>query len=145
MQPGLVMAECSRPVTSFTLSDLVAFFPQTAQIILCKTSPDPIWFWLCQVFAKQIWSRSKPVCKKNQACFWPMPPSWSRSDPACLLGRWQLTRLSSCSARNITNVISVTGPPFIISCQQIQPTSSHILPLLTVSFVWTLLLVGHKV
>ena len=39
-----------------------------------------------QVLAKCIWSRSKPVGKNHLARFWPMLPSLSKSDPACLLG-----------------------------------------------------------
>ena len=42
----------------------------------CKTSSS----WLCQVLAKRIRSGNKPVCKNRQARFWPMLPSWSRSD-----------------------------------------------------------------
>ena len=40
------LAGCNRPATSFRLSDSDAFVPQTVRIILCKTSPDPTWFWL---------------------------------------------------------------------------------------------------
>jgi len=53
--------------------------PQTAQIILCKTSPDLnriAWSGL----AKRFWFRSKPVCKNHWACFWPVLLSQSRSD-----------------------------------------------------------------
>ena len=34
----------------------------------------------CQVFAKQIWFRSEPVCKNHLACFWPTLLSQSRPD-----------------------------------------------------------------
>ena len=34
----------------------------------------------CQVFAKQIWPRSEPVCKNHLACFWPTLLSQSRPD-----------------------------------------------------------------
>ena len=37
------LAEHNRPATSFPLLYSVL---QTARITLCKTSPDPIWFWL---------------------------------------------------------------------------------------------------
>ena len=48
--------------------------PQTAQIILCKTSWDPIWFWLTVSGLGQIdpvWKQvgSKSVCKSHWACF----------------------------------------------------------------------------
>ena len=41
---GLVLAECNRSTTSFPLSDSAVFFHMAymAQIILCKTSLDPI-------------------------------------------------------------------------------------------------------
>ena len=42
---GLVPEDRNQPATSFPLSDSVVFFHRS-QIILCKTGPDPIWFWL---------------------------------------------------------------------------------------------------
>ena len=63
-------------------------FPQMAQIILCKTSPDLIWFWLTGRFWPQGSSGCKPVHKNYWAQFWPTRLSRSGSDPACLLGRW---------------------------------------------------------
>ena len=62
--------------------------PQMAQIILCKTSPDLIWFWLTGKFWPQGSSGCKPVHKNYRAQFWPTLLSQSGSDPACLLGRW---------------------------------------------------------
>ena len=38
----------------FPTFSLRCILPQTAWIILCKTSPDPIWFWLRQVLGKWI-------------------------------------------------------------------------------------------
>ena len=50
--------------------------PQTFRTILCKTSPDPVYFWLIvSGLGKQIRSGSKPVCKKHPVRFWPMLPS----------------------------------------------------------------------
>ena len=48
--------------------------PQTAQIILCKTSWDPVWFWLTVSGLGQtdpVWKQvgSKSVCKNHWACF----------------------------------------------------------------------------
>ena len=60
---------------------LGSVFPQTSRIILCKTSPDPVWFWLI----KRIRSGSKPVCNNHPARFWPLLPSRSSPNAACLL------------------------------------------------------------
>ena len=38
----------------FPTFSLRCILPQTARIILCKPSPDPIWFWLRQVLGKWI-------------------------------------------------------------------------------------------
>ena len=65
---GRVLEECNWPVTSFPLS-LICVLPQTAQIILCKTSMDPIWFWLCQILAKWIWSRVQESSRANSLVF----------------------------------------------------------------------------
>ena len=47
--------------------------PQMAPIILCKISPDPIWFWLTgHVLVKLIRFGSKPVCKNHPAHFCPL-------------------------------------------------------------------------
>ena len=48
---------------------LGSVLPQTSRIILSKTRPDLIKFWLCQVLAKQIRSGSKPVCRNHRARF----------------------------------------------------------------------------
>jgi len=50
----------------FPTFSLRCILPQTARIILCKTSPDPIWFWLRQVLGKWMCG-SKPVCKNPWA------------------------------------------------------------------------------
>ena len=66
--------------------------------------PAQIWFgsgWLCQVWAKQIQSRSKLVCRYARI-IWPMLPSWSGSDANLMrigsgifTGRQQNTALTS--------------------------------------------------
>ena len=48
---------------------LICVLPQTAQIILCKTSMDPIWFWLCQILAKWIWSRVQESSRADSLVF----------------------------------------------------------------------------
>ena len=40
------LAERNQPATSLPTFRLGCILPQTARIILCKTSPDPICFWL---------------------------------------------------------------------------------------------------
>ena len=40
--------------------------------------------------ARRIQFGSKPMCKNHPARFWPMPPSRSGPDPACLLGSDEL-------------------------------------------------------
>ena len=72
--------EYNWPATSFPVS-LGCVLLLLSQIILCKTSLDPIWVWLTVWFwAKWIWSGSKPVCKNHPACFWPILPSQSGLD-----------------------------------------------------------------
>ena len=78
---GPVLAKHNWPATSFPLSDSVAFFHRLPRWYCAK--PAWIWFgsdWLYQVLAKQIWSRSKLVCKNHLAYFWPVLQSWSWSD-----------------------------------------------------------------
>ena len=65
------LAECNWPATSFPLSDSVAFSHRWPR----SHCAQPAWVqsgsgWLCQVLAKWNWSRSKPMCKNNPACFW---------------------------------------------------------------------------
>ena len=75
------LAGRNRPAASFRLSDSVPFFHRHPGPRYAK--PDQIQFssdWLCQVWAKQIRSRSKPVCKDHPARFWPTLQSRSRSD-----------------------------------------------------------------
>ena len=64
--------------------------PQVTQIILCKTSPVPVWFWLTVRF----WpNRSGPEASRCARIIWPAfgqrfraDPDLMRIDPACLLG-----------------------------------------------------------
>ena len=82
-----VLAECDWPTTSFPLSGLVAFFHKQPGSYHAK--PTWIQFGVSgQVLAKWIRSRSKLVCKKHQACFWPMLLIWvgCELDLACSLG-----------------------------------------------------------
>ena len=67
--------------TSFPLSASVAFFRKRPRSFCTK----PVWILfgsgrLCQFWAEQIQSESKPVCKTHPACFWPTLPSGSRSN-----------------------------------------------------------------
>ena len=66
-----------------------------------------IWFgsgWLCQVLAKWIQSRSKPVCKNNPAHFWLMLLSQSRMDVNQMrLVYWDATSHSTLPSINISN------------------------------------------
>ena len=94
--PGLLLAESNQLATSFSLSDATASFHRQLRSYCAK--PAQIGFgsgWLCQVLVKWIQSRSKPVCKNHQACFWPVLPSQSRSDPACLLRKQKWSPSSS--------------------------------------------------
>ena len=64
-----VLAECKCHTATFKLSCLL---PQMARLYCTK--PAQIQFgsgWLCWVWAKEIWSWSKPVCKNHRAGFWP--------------------------------------------------------------------------
>ena len=78
---GPVLAEYNWPATSFPLSDLAAFFDRWPRSHCAK--PAQIWFgsgWLCQVLAKWIQSRRKPVVKNHQTYFWLMLLSQCGSD-----------------------------------------------------------------
>ena len=76
------------PVPTFRLGSVL---PQTSRIILCKTSPDPIQFWL----TVSGFSQTDPVRKQAsvQESSGPLLANVSQpiqtgceSDPACLLG-----------------------------------------------------------
>ena len=74
----LVRADCNWPATSLPHLDMVAFFHRRR-----KTSLDLICSsWLYQVLAKQIRSRSKPVCKNHLAHVWLL--SQSGLDTNCI-------------------------------------------------------------
>ena len=70
---------------------LGSVLPQTSQITLCKTSPDPIWFWLIV----SGFGQTDPLRKQAgvQESSGPLLASAAKpirtgceSDPACLLG-----------------------------------------------------------
>ena len=70
---------------------LGSVLPQTSRIILCKTSPDPVYFWLIV----SDFGEMDPVRKQagEQQSSGPLPANASHlirtgfeSDPACLLG-----------------------------------------------------------
>ena len=66
---------------SFSLSNSVLFFHRQPGSYCAK--PAQIWFgsgWLCQVWAKWIWSGSKPVCQNHWAHIWLLLPSRTGSD-----------------------------------------------------------------
>ena len=53
-------------------------FLQMARIMLCKTRPDPIWFWLTVSGFGQIDPVQKQASvQESSSCFWPMLSSWS--------------------------------------------------------------------
>ena len=81
----------TRPVRCyFPTFRLGSVLPQMSRIISCKTSPDPIQFWLIvpglgqrdpvRKQAKGIRSGSKPVCRNHPARFWPVLPGRSGPD-----------------------------------------------------------------
>ena len=83
LEASCFLAECNRPTSSFPLLESVRFFhwhpgPYCAKKAQIRFSSGRLW--LCQVLAKQIRSRSKPVCKDHPARFWPTLQSRSRSD-----------------------------------------------------------------
>ena len=85
------LAGCNWPATRFPLSDSVPFF-QTSQIILSKTSPDLIQFWLTvSGFGQMDPARkqasmqesSSPLLVNASQLIW----TGCKSDPSCLLGK----------------------------------------------------------
>ena len=85
------LAGRNRPATSFPTFRLGSVLPQTSRIMLCKTSPGPIWFWLLV----SAFGQTDPVRKKAsvQESSGPLLANASQpirtgceSDPACLLG-----------------------------------------------------------
>ena len=85
------LAGRNRPATSFPLSDSVPFFHRRSRIILCKTSPAPIYFWLTvSAFGQTDLVRKQANVQESSG---PLLASASQpirtgceSDPACLLG-----------------------------------------------------------
>ena len=78
---GRMQPACYRFPT-FRLSYI---FPKTTWVIMCKTNLYLIQFWwLCQVWAKRIWSWSEQMWKNHKTCFWPMLPGQSSSDANCI-------------------------------------------------------------
>ena len=65
----------------FSTCRLRSVLPHTSQIILCKISPDPIWFWLILSGFGQtdpVWKQAN--VQELSACFWPTLPSQSGPD-----------------------------------------------------------------
>ena len=127
--PGQVLAKCisseSKPVCKnhkawfwqnaislLPVSKLCWFLPQTARIILCKTSLDLIWFWLTGSGIDQMDDGSSPeasLCARiigpaSGQCFWAnLDQMWIRSGRftgkmlgiQCVALAWHCT-LSSC-------------------------------------------------
>ena len=139
------------PATSFPLSDSVAFFHRHPRSYCAK--PAQIRFTSgrqCQVWAKWIWSGSKPVCKSHLACFWPMLLSWSKSYPACLLGKYTLKPYLICTCHWQTRLKGLIScvPHFVqdvhsTKVSQSKPFNLHILldckppPTLPSCFWWS--------
>ena len=81
--------------------------PQVTQIILCKTSPVPVWFWLTVRF----WpNRSGPEASRCARIIWPLLPTlWVRtrpgreSDPVCFLGH-TLRRVRKLQPRSVNTL-----------------------------------------
>ena len=106
---GLVLAERNQPATSYSVSDLDAFFPRWPRSHCAK--PAWIWFgslWLSGFVAKWIQSGSKPVCKNHPAQFWPTLLSQSESDADQI---WHVYwGILSCCVQQSGSVMSSTRP-----------------------------------
>ena len=96
-----------------------SFFPQTSQIILCKTSPDPTQFWPT-AGPEASRSGSKPVCKTHPARFWPMLPSRSGPDANRIRHVYWVAILACTSESSVTVVTDVL---------KIHPSKSSSCPL----------------
>ena len=80
----LQASQCARIISPSSGRTQLAHyqFPTFTQLRSSTDSPDhivqnPAWLhissgWLCQVLAKQMQSRSKPVCKNHLAHLWPI-------------------------------------------------------------------------
>ena len=77
----------------FSTCRLGSVLPKTAWIILCKTSPDPVWFWLTVSFGPNGSGLEASLCARiiglaSGHCF-AANTDWmliTESDLACLLG-----------------------------------------------------------
>ena len=91
--PGLEASRCAgiiwpvfwqvatRPASSFSTFRLGSVLPQTSRIILCRTSPDPIWLIVSGFLSNGSGPEaSRCQCKNHQAGIWPTLPSRSRPD-----------------------------------------------------------------
>jgi len=104
------LAGRNRPATSFATFRLGSVLPQTSRILLCKTSPGPIEFWLIVSGSGQ----TNPARKQAnvQESSGPLLASASHpiragceSDPACLLGEFR---------RCVKVEVAVLGSPALI-------------------------------
>ena len=85
---GPVLAECNQPVPAFHFQTHLSL-PQTAQIILCKTSPDSVVFWLTMSgFGQRDPVRKQVSVQESSGPLWANTSKPIQigcgSDPACL-------------------------------------------------------------
>ena len=88
---GLVSGRTQPARYQFPTSRLGSVLPQTSRIILCKTSPDPIYFWLIVSGLGQTDPVRKQASVQESSGLLLANASQSirtgyESDPACLLG-----------------------------------------------------------
>ena len=89
---GPILGRTQQACYQFPIFRLGCVLPPTAQIMLCKTRLDQIWFWL--TVSLSSFGQIDPVWHKNHlACFWPIQIG-CEMDPACLLGQFAALKSS---------------------------------------------------